>query len=169
MLYAFLTATASSVFIVESLVMRVFPIPFIRLGLSNIVILYLVMSRNYVAAILINFVKSIIGGIFTFSLLTPATTLSVGAGISSALLMCLFHKAKLGFSIYGISIIGAVTHNVVQLMIVRVILIPSSKVFMLLPVLLSLALLSGIFIGYLCYILMNSKPNALMRVNNEQA
>lgn len=68
---AFLTATACSVQIAENLIMRLLPLPFIRIGLSNVVILYLIQRKQVLNAVIVNVTKSLVGGIVTFTLLSP--------------------------------------------------------------------------------------------------
>jgi uncharacterized membrane protein len=63
--------------------------------------------------------------------------------------MFLVRCLHLGLGIYGISICGAIAHNLTQLAMVRAILIHSDKVFVLTPILLSIALISGSIIAYL--------------------
>ena len=48
---AFLTATACSVQIAENLIMRLLPLPFIRIGLSNVIILYLIQLNIVLNAV----------------------------------------------------------------------------------------------------------------------
>ncbi len=96
---------------IESLIMRFLPMSFLRLGLSNIIILHLVTERQYKHAFVVNIAKSLIGGFFTYTLISPATMLSISGGIAALLIMIAAQSTKLGFSIYGISIAGAVLHN----------------------------------------------------------
>ena len=147
LIFAYLTATACTIYIVENLLMRMLPIPFLRLGLSNIVILYLVMNTQYVNAIVINVLKSVVGGLFTFSLLTPLTILSICGGIAATVLMVLLIRSRIGFSIIGISIAGAVIHNVVQLVLVRYFVIPNGSVYKLLPLMVAMGLGTGMIIA----------------------
>lgn len=149
LLLAFLTATAASVYIAENLVMRALPLPFIRLGLANVVVLYLLMEKGFVAAMVLNVTKSLIGAAFTFTLLSPSTLLSLSGGVASVLVMQLFIGIKPGFGIIGISVIGAVVHNCVQLFVVRYLILQSETVFKLLPLLLGLGLVSGIIVAFL--------------------
>ncbi|MDD2331139.1 MAG: Gx transporter family protein [Candidatus Cloacimonetes bacterium] len=137
------------IYIAENLVLRTLPVPFIRIGLSNVVILSLILSGKYLAAILINLIKSVIGGVVTFTLLTPSTWLSLGGGFFAVLLMSLLHYLHAGFSVYGISIAGAVVHNAIQLILVRIFLISNPSVMFLLPALTIIALLSGLMVGHL--------------------
>ena len=140
---AFLTATACSVHIFESLIMRLLPLPFIRLGLSNIIVMYLILQGKTLPAIAVNISKSLVGGLMTFTLLSPSTLLSLGGGLAAILVMWLACRLRLGFSPFGISIAGAVAHNLAQLVLVKTIVLPGADVFVLTPILLVLALLSG--------------------------
>lgn len=152
---AFLTATACSIHIVESLIMRLLPLPFIRLGLSNIVILYLILRRHTCQALIVNVTKSLIGGVATFSLLTPATLLSLGGGLTAIFAMWAGDRLPLGLSKYGVSIVGAVAHNLTQLLLVRYVVMPGTNVFILTPILLILALFSGIVTAWLLMLVEN--------------
>lgn len=144
---AFLTAVACSVHIVESLVSRSLPFPFLRLGLSNVVVLYLVMEKQVWQAVAVNVTKSLIGGVATFTFLTPGTVLSLGAGFGAIIVMELARRSQLGFSIYGISLAGATAHNLVQLLIIKWVVLNQRGVFMLTPIMLFLGLISGLLIA----------------------
>lgn len=146
---AFLTAAASSLHIVENLLMRLLPLPFIRIGLSNVVILYLIYKNMPWQALIVNLSKSVLGGLFTFTLLSPATVLSVSGGLAAIFAMLLAKWLKLGFSIFGISICGAIANNIIQLAIVHAFIVKSNQVFVLTPLLLSIALLNGSVIAYI--------------------
>lgn len=144
---AFLTALACSVHIVESLISRSLPFPFLRLGLSNVVVLYLVMEKKFWQAVIVNVTKSLIGGVATFTFLTPGTLLSLGAGLTAILVMEIARRAHLGLSIYGISVAGATAHNMAQLLLIKWVVLDQRGVFMLTPILLFLGLISGILIA----------------------
>lgn len=148
---ALLTAAAASIQIVESLVMRLIPIPFIRIGLSNVVILYLIWKNRPLSALVVNVAKSLLGGLATFTLLSPSTLLSLGGGLAAIAVMLSAKWLRLGLSLFGISILGAIAHNLGQLLLVRWLLISNSRVFMLTPILISIALLSGSIIAYITY------------------
>jgi heptaprenyl diphosphate synthase len=139
--------------IVESLVFRAVPLPFIRLGLSNIVVLYLIWNKKIVSAFVVAVAKSIIGGVVTLTLLSPAILLSLSGGIISVLLMSLALLVRPRFSLTGISIVGAISHNLTQLGMARLFIIPNDSLFVLTPILLLLALISGITTAYICYFL----------------
>ncbi len=146
---AFLTATACSIHVFENLIMRMLPLPFIRLGLSNIVVMYLLFEKKPLQAIVVNVTKSIVGGAVTFTLLSPATLLSVCGGLAAIFAMWAAIGINLGFSEYGVSILGAVAHNMVQLILVQTVVLPGARVFVLTPLLLFLGLCSGILTAWI--------------------
>lgn len=150
LLLAFLTATATAVYIVENLILSMLPIPFIRIGLANVVLLYLVFHRQIVSALIVTIAKSMIGGIVTFSLLSPMLPLSLGGGLAAVLVMSLGLLVRPRLSMFGISILGALAHNGVQLIVARIILIRNDGLFRLTPIMILIGLLSGITTAYFC-------------------
>lgn len=150
LLLAFLTATATAVYIVENLILSMLPIPFIRIGLANVVLLYLVFHRQIVSALIVTIAKSVIGGIVTFSLLSPMLPLSLGGGLAAVLVMSLGLLVRPRLSMFGISILGALAHNGVQLIVARIILIRNDGLFRLTPIMILIGLLSGITTAYFC-------------------
>ena len=146
---AFLTATACSIHVFESLIMRLMPLPFIRLGLSNIVVMYLLFEKKILPAIVVAITKSLVGGAVTFSLLSPATLLSLGGGLAAVFAMWIAIAVRFGFTEYGVSVTGAVAHNLTQLVLVQTVVLPGTRVFMLTPLLLFLGLLSGILTAWI--------------------
>jgi len=164
---AFLTATACSIHIFESLIMRLLPLPFIRLGLSNIIVLCLVLEKKPLQAVAVNVTKSIVGGAVTFTLLTPATLLSLCGGLAAILAMWVADKSAWGFSPFGVSIAGAEAHNLIQLLVVHLVVLPGSGVFVLTPILLLLGLFSGMVTAWILLLIQAKfKQNELE--NNEE-
>lgn len=147
---AFLTATASALYIVENLIMSALPVPFLRIGLANVVLLYLVYHRYILAAFVVTVAKTIIGALATFSLLSPTLPLSLGGGLAAVAIMSLGLFIRPRLSMFGISILGALAHNGMQLCLARMLIIRSSSLFVLTPILIFLALFSGIITAYLC-------------------
>ncbi|MCF7912662.1 MAG: Gx transporter family protein [Candidatus Cloacimonetes bacterium] len=148
---AFFTAFAITIYIVENLIPK--PLPFLKLGLANVIVLLLLWKGNYLAAMIVLISKSILGGLFSGLLLSPMTVISLGASFTAFILMGLALRSKLGFSILGVSIIGATAHNIMQLVIVNWLLVHSTAVWKLLPLMILLGLVTGLITGYLAYLL----------------
>ncbi|MGC9361541.1 MAG: Gx transporter family protein [Candidatus Syntrophosphaera sp.] len=164
---AFLAATACSIHIFETLIMRLLPLPFIRLGLSNIIVLYLILDKKPLQAVAVNVTKSIVGGVVTFTLLTPATLLSITGGLAAVLAMWVADGSSFGFSSYGVSIAGAEAHNLMQLLVVHWVVLPGTGVFVLTPILLLLGLFSGFIIAWILS-LVQAKFRSNGLENNEE-
>ncbi len=144
---AFITAFALTLYVLESFIPK--PFPFMKLGLSNIVLIILLIARNIKASLIIVFSKSIFGGFFTGTIFTPTTLLSLSGSILAFLVMLFFISSKLSFSFIGISILGAIAHNFGQLFMVRTVLIKENSVFYLTPLLILMGIITGIITGYI--------------------
>lgn len=151
MQYAFFTAVAATVYFLESMVVRILPVPFLRIGLANVIIVYLLMRKEFVLAFTVNIMKTLIGGLISFTLMSPATLLSISGGIGSLIVMWLLLVSKIKFSILGISIAGAVVHNIIQIFCVRWIIIQRDSVFYLLPILILIGIITGFVTGIIAY------------------
>lgn len=145
LLLSFYTACAGTISIAESLIPK--PFPFLKIGLSNIVIMLLIMKREELSAILVLLGKILLSGVLVGTLLMPTTLIALGSGLISLSVMILFSRIKLGLSWVGISILAAVAHNLMQLVIVRAILIYSNSLFELIPILLILGIVTGTITG----------------------
>jgi heptaprenyl diphosphate synthase len=133
---ALLVSCAAVLQIAESLLPH--PIPGIRLGLANMITLVALVNIGFRAAIEIAVFRTIISSFILGTFLSPAFFLSFSGSFISALVMgallklsTLNHKVYL--SIIGISMMGAVTHNMVQISLVYFLLIQHRGVFLLLP------------------------------------
>ncbi len=150
---AFFTAFAITIYVVENFIPK--PLPFIKFGLANIVILVLLFAYNFKFALIVAVSKTLIGGFFSGTLLSPTTVLSLSGSICSLLIMFLFLQTKINFSIIGISILGAIFHNLAQISAVRFFLIKENSIFYLVPVLILMGIVTGIITGYLAHLLIN--------------
>jgi uncharacterized membrane protein len=152
---AFFTAFAITIYLVESFIPK--PLPFLKLGLANVIVLLLIWKGHSMAALVVLISKTILGGLFSGLLLSPMTIISLGASLAAYILMQSAYRSRLGFSILGVSIIGATAHNIMQLAIVNWLLIHSNAVWKLLPLMLGLGLVTGLITGYLAYLLSRQK------------
>ena len=149
---ALMTALASSLFLLEFLLPK--PFPFMKIGLSNIIVLSLVLSSYYKEALLVSVSKSFIGSFVTGTLFSPTFLLSFCGGVTSCIVMIVFSKVLRGVSVFGLSVIGAFVHLMSQLFLVRILLIREDSIFSLYPFLALSAIVTGLFTGILCYLFM---------------
>lgn len=142
-----LTGAALALFGLEQLVPR--PLPWMKLGLANLAVLLALLTEGPAAALLVQLTKWLVGSLLTGSLGGPAFAIAGVAGLGSWVAMSLA-RATTGrlFSPLGLSLIGAATHQILQLGVAGL-LLSQWGLLSLLPLSLSSALASGAFIGLL--------------------
>ena len=89
-------------------------IPGVKLGLANTVLLYALYLLDIPSAILLMFLKVGISGLMFGG---PAVMLySFAGGVLSLIVMILARNMR-GLSVVGVSVLGAVAHNVAQMLV----------------------------------------------------
>jgi heptaprenyl diphosphate synthase len=153
-----LIAFASVLQIVESLFPH--PLPWLRLGLANMVTLMSLVIFGYGVAIQVAVLRTILSSFLLGTFLTPGFLLSFSGALVSALVMGGIYSLDRmgkgnpsprylsGFSIIGVSILGALSHNLTQLFVAYFLLIKHRGVFLILPFLIVAAVITGFITGY---------------------
>ena len=148
-----LTTIALTIFIVESYIPPLAPIPGIKLGLSNIITLIVLIFWGWREALSVLFIRITLGSIFTSQLM--ALIYSLAGGGVCLIFMCIGKKIIPKDMIWLISVIGAIGHNIGQLTIASLV-VNNMGVFVYLPILLISGILTGAFTGIVCQILVNN-------------
>lgn len=143
--YGLLIALAFILGYIESLIPIPFPIPGMKLGLANLVVLTALYIWGYKEAFVLSVIRIILTG-FTFGSLSTML-FSLAGGLLSFLLMALFKKSRL-FGITGVSVIGGVSHNIGQIL-VAIFIVNSIDIIYYLPILLITGSITGAMIGFL--------------------
>ena len=123
-----------------------------RVGLGNTATLFALLLFGPRAGVLVTVVRTILGALIVGTLLTPIFVLSFGGGVCSIGAMIIVHRRwPRIFSIVGVSIWGALAHNIAQLLLVYLLFIKSIEVLLLFPLFLVLSITTGAMIGLLAY------------------
>lgn len=142
---ALLTAIGIVLGIVESGIPLPIKVPGAKLGLSNVIQLTVIVLIGYREGMLVAVLKSFMIAVGTGNM--SGIMYSLPAATVSTLAMILaYHFMNTKFSLIGISIIGALAHNLVQVLVASV-LIGNTKVFLYYPVLSLVSVFTGYFIG----------------------
>lgn len=133
---ALLVSMACVLQISESLVPH--PIPGLRLGLANMLTLVALVTLGFRYALQIAVYRTILSSFIVGTFMSPTFILSFSGAVISAAVMGLLYwlsdfSKHYRFSIIGISIFGALTHNMVQLCLAYLILVKHKGVFVFLP------------------------------------
>ncbi len=130
------------------------PIPGVKLGLANIVILFALYAMGIKQAIIIAIIRVLLAGFLFGNPMTIAYSLC-GCALSLGI-MWLTKKTKL--SIIGVSMLGGIFHNIGQL-IMAVLLTSTARIAYYLPVLLISGLVTGLLMGFAAKLVIDRVKN----------
>lgn len=141
--------------ILESFI-PIFNFPGIRIGLANIITLLVLYTYGFKDAIYISILRVLLVGLLRTGLFSITFYFSLFGSILSVISMGIFKKTKL--SIVGISIIGAIMHNVGQI-IASLIFINTNLIYYL-PILIITSIITGTIIGLISKQLLDFTQNS---------
>ncbi|WP_187759813.1 Gx transporter family protein [Thiospirochaeta perfilievii] len=123
------------------------PIPFLRIGLANIPILLSLVLLTPKKTILLIFIKSIGSSLIAGTIFSWIFLYSLSGSLASGIIMLIFYRVfNRWISMIGISVIGALSSNLVQISFATLLLGSGAK-YIGLPILIT-GLITGIVIGY---------------------
>jgi heptaprenyl diphosphate synthase len=144
-LLALFTAQAIVLSIVESWLPIPAAVPGVKLGLANIITLSVIIFFGFREAIAVVIVRTVLvsfyaGGpmVFLFS--------AAGGILSTAAMAVLYSRMSRIFSIIGVSIAGAIMHNLGQLIMASFVM-KEVSVLLYLPILIVSGIIMGCFVG----------------------
>jgi heptaprenyl diphosphate synthase len=141
-----LTAGAMILSIIEGMIPLPFIAPGAKLGLANIVTLTVIVIFGFKDAILVVILRCIL---MMFVAGNPISFIySISSGITSVIVMYISFKfMKNYFSLIGISVLGAMTHNASQIT-VAAIMFENLNMYNYLPIMSLVSIFTGCFVGY---------------------
>lgn len=152
-----LTAFAIGLHLIESAFPS--PIPGVKPGLANIVILYVLSRYGIKTAAWVSLLRVFASSLLLGQFLTPTFLLSLSGAIMSLLALTLACRLpKRHFSVISLSVLAAFAHIGGQLIVVRLLLIPHASVLYLIPIFALAALFFGVINGLITLKLLSEKP-----------
>ncbi|MFC1815626.1 Gx transporter family protein [Thermodesulfobacteriota bacterium] len=147
---ALLVSLACVLQISESLIPH--PIPGLRLGLANLLTLTTLVLLGFRSALEVAVLRAILSSFILGTFMSPGFILSLSGAVISTLIMGFFYwlsglHPRYRLSIIGISIIGAFSHNMVQLYLAYLLLVKHEGIFVFLPWLSIGAVATGWVVG----------------------
>lgn len=141
--YGFLIVLAFVFSYMESVIVVPFPVPGIKLGLANLVVVAALYRMGNGPAFLVSLVRVVLAGL-TFQ--NAVMLLYSLAGCVLSLLIMMILKQTKRFGMVGVSVAGGVMHNMGQLLVAAAVLKTSALVYYF-PALLVSGCIAGIAIG----------------------
>ena len=154
-LSAMLAALALIFSYVEALIPIPVPVPGIKLGIANLVIVMAIYKLGFRYAFTINCVRIVIAGLLFSGVF--GMVYSFAGGILSILIMYLLYKTG-WFSMVGVSMAGGVAHNLGQL-ITACLIVSNVRLMSYFSILLFSGLFSGIAVGVLATLIYRRLPD----------
>ena len=137
-----LAAAAVAAYVFEGLLPT--PLPWARLGLSNVVVVLVLFGQGLGAAFAVNLVRIVAGNLLGGMLLGPAFIFSAAGSTVALLVMAGLRRALVPpLSIVGASLAGAVANNAVQVAVFAALFAPSRATANLLGAM----VLAGVAVG----------------------
>ena len=132
--------------------------PWLKLGLANIMTLVALMMYGVKAAVTVACLRSLLAGIFgSLPMLVFSFPASFISSLSMGILYSVFGKR---FSVIGLSVFGAVVHNLTQSFVAFLILkLSYSSLLALSPFLLIAAIIAGVITGLIARYMIKLIPN----------
>lgn len=140
---------------IEALVPLSFAVPGIKMGLANIVIIFVLYKIGTKEAILVSLIRVILVSLLFSNVMAMAYSIA-GAALSLSVMWLLKKTDK--FSVIGVSIAGGIMHNVGQI-IMAVILLGTEQIALYLPVLIITGTATGVVIGIVSGLVINRFKN----------
>ena len=142
--YALLTALAMALSWLESLAPLAGAVPpGVKLGLTNLVVVFALYRMSLRDAAVISLIRVVLVA-FTFGNSYSFAYSLAGAALSLAVMALLKRSGK--FSLLGISVAGAVSHNIAQVLVAMAVM-ETSRLAWYLPVLLVSGIAAGVCVG----------------------
>ena len=155
-----LSALALVLSFLESLIPFQPGLPGIKLGLANLVIIFVLYRMNVHSALLINTVRILLAGLLfsgLFGLLYSAAGAATSLAAMTLLLQINRKREQVGksilFSIFGVSMTGGVFHNLGQLL-VAILFLSSLNLIYYLPVMIISGIVMGLINGMIARLLL---------------
>ena len=151
-LMALLTAIALTIFMIESQIPPLVPIPGVKLGLSNIVTVFAVFALGPGEAASILFARIFLGAVFAGNF---STIFYSGAGGLCAILVTIgLRKLLTKKQLWVAGVCGAIAHSVGQ-MAMAIAITATPGLIAYLPIMIVASILSGAFTGFCAQLLVN--------------
>jgi heptaprenyl diphosphate synthase len=144
------------------------PVPWLRLGLANIITLTTLLLYGFRAAMMVTLIRVMLGSLFAGTFLGPAFFLSLSGGLAGTLAMGVTYRvAPVLFSALGLSLIGAFFHNTAQLSVAYVLFIQNMEPMLLItPVIILIGTLTGAINGVISGLLIRNLKKSVEKIQN---
>ncbi len=148
-LIAILTACAAGLQMLESPLPRI--LPWLKLGLANVITLYAIIRLSVFSGIFIAFFRTCLAAIILGSFLSPIHIISFSGAVMAAIVMSLIYHFLPKTSVCIISIFGAISSNISQLLAVQILLASNLTFWLHLAMIIWVGIPAGLIVGKITF------------------
>jgi heptaprenyl diphosphate synthase len=131
------------------------PLPWIRLGLANLLTLIAIVTLGWKEGFTVTVLRVLLASLLFGGIFSPSFLLSLGGGLAGTAVMAVMAPGVWRlYSPLGMSVAGAFTHGLAQVVVLRFVLVRTWEVFYLLPWVLLPAVAAGTATGLLANLLL---------------
>lgn len=149
---ALLTAIALAIHVAEAQIPPLIAIPGVKLGLANIITVYAAFSIGGGAATMILIARILLGSMFGGGVMSMMYSLA--GGVLCLLITLVLRKILTVKQIWVAGVMGAVAHNIGQIL-VAVVVTGTPSIVSYLPILLISGVITGTFTGFAAQAVVN--------------
>ena len=143
---AWLAALAIAIHVLESGLPML--VPGVKPGLANVITVAVLLQYGWRMAVWVSLLRVLVGSLVLGTFLSPTFALSLGGAIAAVLALGLGQLLPgRGFGPVGYSVLAATAHMAMQFALAYILFVRHEAILVLLPVLMSFAVLSGIVNG----------------------
>ena len=155
-LLGLLDAIALTIFMIESQIPALVPIPGIKLGLSNIITVFTVFAMGPMEGAAVLFVRIFLGAVFAGNF--SSILYSGAGGLCAILITIVLRKILSQKQLWVAGCLGAIAHSVGQ-MAMAMFVTGTPAIAVYLPVMMACSIVTGLFTGLCAQVLVNRRAN----------
>ena len=145
-------ALALIVSLLESMLPPIVPmLPYAKIGIGNVVLLACFLLVGTFDGYIVLVIRCLLNAVFAANMASLAWSLP--SSLIAYFLMTVLYKTRI-FSVCGVSVVGGMAHNLVQICVAS--LIVGKSVFVYLPYMMLAGAIAGIVTGLVCYFIVKS-------------
>lgn len=122
------------------------PVPGVKLGLANVISLFTIIVFGLKETILVVILRTLLGSFFAGGISSFFYSLA-GGFLSAVIMSYMYLNWKDLFNVPTISVVGAIFHNIGQIIVASIVL-SNIYLFYYLPILLISGVITGVIIGF---------------------
>lgn len=122
-------------------------LPWFRPGLGNIATIIALLLFGFRDAVEVTLLRIVLGALVLGRLFTPLFVFALSGGFASVVIMGLVLRSTRLFGPVGISVLGAVAHNIIQLAVAYFLFVKSAELFIFIPIFVLTGVVTGTLTG----------------------